>query len=181
MATSEISQKRPPTEYSQSYWQSTFQAHPSQERTTIFHSSKPFNPDLANAFFRAGRIEAWGRGIEKIQESCRAQGLPTPELRVVGEDFWTIFQFPTQKTPVETPVKTPVEIPRATPAKILAALAAQPTATLEEVAAQIGKSVRAVERATAALVRTGRLRFVGPKKTGRWEVVHRDDSGVGGR
>ena len=26
------------------------------------HSSKPFNPDVANAFFRAGEIEAWGQG-----------------------------------------------------------------------------------------------------------------------
>jgi len=30
------------------------------------HPSKPFNPLLANAFFRAGYIESWGRGIEKI-------------------------------------------------------------------------------------------------------------------
>ena len=26
------------------------------------HSSQPFNPDIANVFFRAGEIEAWGRG-----------------------------------------------------------------------------------------------------------------------
>jgi len=30
------------------------------------HPSQPFNPDIANAFFRAGEIEAWGRGIERI-------------------------------------------------------------------------------------------------------------------
>ncbi len=30
------------------------------------HPSQPYNPLLANAFFRAGYIEAWGRGIEKI-------------------------------------------------------------------------------------------------------------------
>ena len=30
------------------------------------HASKPFNPLIANAFFRAGMIESWGRGIEKI-------------------------------------------------------------------------------------------------------------------
>ena len=26
------------------------------------HASRPFNPDIANAFFRAGEIEAWGHG-----------------------------------------------------------------------------------------------------------------------
>ena len=30
------------------------------------HSSQPYNPEIANAFFRAGEIEAWGRGIERI-------------------------------------------------------------------------------------------------------------------
>lgn len=32
------------------------------------HSSQPYNPDVANAFFRAGMIETWGRGIERIME-----------------------------------------------------------------------------------------------------------------
>ena len=36
--------------------------------TTI--ESKPFNPNIANGFFRAGFIETWGRGIEKICEAC---------------------------------------------------------------------------------------------------------------
>lgn len=30
------------------------------------HPSHPFNPLIANAFFRSGYIESWGRGIEKI-------------------------------------------------------------------------------------------------------------------
>ena len=29
------------------------------------HRSRPYNPLIANTFFRAGFIEAWGRGIEK--------------------------------------------------------------------------------------------------------------------
>jgi len=36
------------------------------------HASKPFNPLIANAFFRAGMIESWGRGIEKINQECKA-------------------------------------------------------------------------------------------------------------
>ena len=30
------------------------------------HRSMPYNPDIANTFFRAGEVEAWGRGIERI-------------------------------------------------------------------------------------------------------------------
>ncbi len=47
--------------------------------------SKPywrhFNPDVANAFFRAGMIEAWGRGIERIMQECVTVGVREPELR----------------------------------------------------------------------------------------------------
>ncbi len=51
------------------------------ERLLGKHSSQPFNPDVANAFFRAGMIEAWGRGIERIMQECVTAGVPEPELR----------------------------------------------------------------------------------------------------
>ncbi len=38
------------------------------EKLMAKHASHPFNPDIANAFFRAGLIESWGRGIERITE-----------------------------------------------------------------------------------------------------------------
>lgn len=72
--------------------------------------------------------------------------------------------------PVETPVETPVIGRAKTPERILTILAAHPTCTLAEVAARVGRSVRAVERAVARLQQEGLLRFVGPRKGGRWEV-----------
>jgi ATP-dependent DNA helicase RecG len=41
------------------------------------HPSCPFNPLIANAFFRAGYIESW-RGIEKIERECREHGIEPP-------------------------------------------------------------------------------------------------------
>jgi ATP-dependent DNA helicase RecG len=55
------------------------------------HSSKPRNPDIANTFFRVGYIEAWGRGTIKIVEQCVKHGLPTPEFKNEGSDFWIVF------------------------------------------------------------------------------------------
>jgi len=55
------------------------------------HSSKPRNPDIANTFFRAGYIEAWGRGTIKIIEQSKKHGLPTPEFKNEGSDFWITF------------------------------------------------------------------------------------------
>jgi len=37
------------------------------------HPSRPFNPDLANALFRSGDIESWGRGFRKIIQSVLEQ------------------------------------------------------------------------------------------------------------
>jgi len=42
--------------------------------------------------------------------------------------------------------------------------------TLAEVAARMGKSLSAVQRASAKLVKDGKLKYVGPQKGGRWEV-----------
>jgi len=56
------------------------------------HSSRPFNPDIANAFFRSGYIESWGRGISKMTELCVAEGLPKPSYLVEGSDFWVVFR-----------------------------------------------------------------------------------------
>jgi ATP-dependent DNA helicase RecG len=69
----------------------------------------------------------------------------------------------TGRTPVETPVKTPD--------RIVELLRANPHMTLIEVAGAIGKSLRAVERATAKLAVEGRLRYIGPRKGGHWETL----------
>lgn len=45
--------------------------------------SLPANPTIANVFYRRGTMEAWGRGIGLIMESCTEQGLPAPEIKVI--------------------------------------------------------------------------------------------------
>ena len=47
------------------------------------HSSKPFNPKLAQVFFKSGMIEVWGRGFDKIREACeRYNNAPLPEYDI---------------------------------------------------------------------------------------------------
>jgi ATP-dependent DNA helicase RecG len=57
------------------------------------HSSQPHNPEVANAFFRAGEIEAWGRGIARIFNACRQGGAPEPALRFEAGGVWMTFGF----------------------------------------------------------------------------------------
>ena len=48
------------------------------ERLTQKHPSRPRNKHIAEAFFRAGYIESWGRGIEKILTAFKEAELPEP-------------------------------------------------------------------------------------------------------
>ncbi len=68
---------------------------------------------------------------------------------------------------LKTPVKTPV--------KILQLLKEKPDLTLSELAVLLGKSVSAIERASAKLVKAGELRRVGPDKGGHWEVRRKSE------
>ena len=54
----------------------------STEKLFQKHSSKPYNPKLANAFFMSGMIEAWGRGFDKIKEACARYDGSLPEYDI---------------------------------------------------------------------------------------------------
>jgi ATP-dependent DNA helicase RecG len=63
------------------------------ERLLGAHSSQPHNPEIAHVFFRAGEIEAWGRGIQRAFEACREAGTPEPRIEFDGRDVWVEFPF----------------------------------------------------------------------------------------
>ena len=46
------------------------------------HSSIPYNPKVADVLFKAGMIESWGRGFDKIKEECEANNTPLPEYEI---------------------------------------------------------------------------------------------------
>lgn len=146
------------------------------------HSSQPYNPDVANAFFRAGMIELWGRGIEHIVDACHAEGAPTPEFRFEHGGLWVVFPYPADNVMGNGPSQVTGQVGENVgenvgesavkmSVKILQLLAANPSMRLAEVAAEVGKSVRTIERASAMLVKAGRLKHVGPQKGGHWEVI----------
>lgn len=94
------------------------------------HSSQPFNPDIANVFFRAGKIEAWGRGIARIFESCQKENAPKPLIDIETTGFWIHFPLPVQnnydrmtgKSSVKSSVKI-VNLLKTKPEKIIPEIA----------------------------------------------------------
>ena len=137
---------------------------------------------FANAVFRAGEIEAWGGGIQRIFEACREANAPEPRIQLDGYDLWLKFTFAPNcfqavspkggGAPVSEAVgKASVKASVKTTDALLELLRQNLQMTLADVAAEVGRTVRAVEMAFAKVVKAGRLRFVGPQKGGHWEVL----------
>lgn len=62
------------------------------ENLLIKHPSKPYNPDIANALFRSGYIESWGRGTLKMIKECELAGLPKPNYFYDMSGFFVEFR-----------------------------------------------------------------------------------------
>ena len=61
------------------------------------HSSKPFNPKLAQVFFKSGMIEVWGRGFDKIREACiKYDNAPLPKYDI-GENGVMVLCKPCER------------------------------------------------------------------------------------
>jgi ATP-dependent DNA helicase RecG len=56
------------------------------------HASRPYNPDIANALFRSGYIESWGRGTIKIINECKKAGIPEPVFIYDSSDISIEFR-----------------------------------------------------------------------------------------
>ena len=71
--------------------------------------SRPHNPQVANAFFRAGMIEAWGRGIRRIVDVCRETDNPTPiwTLEASGDGLRVTFPFSDAYQAADPAARTP--------------------------------------------------------------------------
>ena len=137
---------------------------------TSKHSSQPFNPDIANAFFRAGMIEAWGRGIEKMQEDCKADGVPEPSLRYEKTGLWVEFE---NRVSEKSSEKGSEKSSEKSSEKILALMRDNPQMTTLEIAESIGITTRAIEKQIAKLKDKGFIERIGPDRGGHWVVNSR--------
>ena len=61
--------------------------------------SEPINEIIANALFKGGVSEGWGRGILDIYELCKEAGLPEPEYDFVQNFVFLTIRFKTPITP----------------------------------------------------------------------------------
>lgn len=150
------------------------------ERLLGKHPSKPANPLVANAFFRAGYIESWGRGIEKIARECRSHDIEPPGYDFSMSGLMLTFRanpvhlaaaglLPT--TPVTTPMTTPVTTPIDDSTRLLPLMRSNPRISQAELAEALGLTRDGVKYHINKLRRAGVIAHVGPARGGHWEVL----------
>ncbi len=156
------------------------------------HPSKPRNPKLAEAFYRAGFIEAWGRGIEKIIHGFNAEKLTPPTfsveqggvaVHIPRERFEAInMGRPTDidqsnrldKTAIQPiqPDTNPIQTDTKAAQKevIMDMIRKNPAISMAEISRNLSITKSSVQRRLEALVKEGRIRHVGPTNGGSWRL-----------
>ncbi len=141
------------------------------------HTSKPYNPDIAKVFYRAGYIESWGRGIQKICDACKNLGAEEPEYIVHGEDIMVKFKAPqSAKTSDSKNLKPQNDalddaLDDALENKLMMLLKENPYLTQKDISERIFVSRATVQRHVKKLVIEKRLERVGGRRYGYW-VIH---------
>lgn len=133
------------------------------------HQSRPYNPKIARAFFRAGYIESWGRGIQKIFEVCNEYGALQPKYVVHSEDIMLKLAAVsiTDKHVLKLDSKAENT---ALKMKIVEYLQNQPTATQKELQEALNETRTYIQKIVKELVGEGKIERKGGKRFGYWEV-----------
>jgi ATP-dependent DNA helicase RecG len=133
------------------------------------HNSVPFNPDIANTFYRAGYIEAWGRGIKKICDACKELGAKEPEYIIHGHDvmvrFESLHTHESQEKSQEKNIKR-----NAITEKIIDILKKNPDSSMKEISLKCGVTESWVYKTIKKLKAQEMVYHIGPDKGGHWKV-----------
>ena len=140
------------------------------------HDSIPYNPDIANVFYRAGYIETWGQGIQKICDECTALGAELPKYEIIGTGLRVYF--PALKSALIDQPKAPKHqntekhgaLDDAMVLRIIEILKEQPDISQEALGENLGVTRRVVQKYINALKEAGRIERVGGKRYGHWEI-----------
>ena len=140
------------------------------------HVSRPSNPTIAGCIYLTGKIETWGRGVDKVVWECRKHGCPKPQYTVnPGEPGDIMVRVDAAPDAIVESSENKREtisglinetINETIGETINETIKSNPGISLVRLTALIGKSRATVARGVGALVKEGRIQYRGSKKTG---------------
>lgn len=138
------------------------------------HSSKPYNPSIANVYYLAGFIESWGRGVEKICHACAENGVPQPEYTVHPEDIMIKFSAPEDRIIRSVTHKVSEKVTEKVSEKeqqILYLIAEDPAYTSQILADKLAVSRKTVTLRLRSLKEKGIIVRIGSDTKGYWKII----------
>jgi len=134
------------------------------------HTSKPRNGNIANVFYKAGFIESWGRGIDKIRDGFNAFGFPEPEIKTEFGGVSIVIQRK-QNLDSQTLFKMRSQIQ----AMILEMMERNPLVTQQSIANELGVSRRYVAKIIEELKEKELIKRIGASRYGgKWQVIKKN-------
>ena len=140
------------------------------------HESKPYNPDIARVFYRAGFIENWGQGIQKICDECKGIGAELPVYELTGTTLRIRFKalesalIDQPKAPKHQNTDKHGALDDAIVLKIIEILKEKPDISQEALGENMGVTRRVVQKYINVLKEAGRIERVGGKRYGHWKI-----------
>lgn len=136
------------------------------------HTSRPRNKNIANAFYRAGFIESWGRGIQKIKSGFETAGLASPSFQAtMGGMMVSIWRRENPYVnPHVNPYENPYENASGLDARIISEIQSNARITIQALAEICGKNRDTIRVHLRNMQQKGLVKRVGPDKGGHWEI-----------
>ena len=131
--------------------------------------SRPLNPKISNAFFRAGYIESWGHGIQEIRDMCKSYGNPTPDFKVDADAVFVTFYSLAEIAGTDEDVAQDVAQDKSIETRIVELIKKDNKISREKIAKEIGVSKKTIERQLAKM--RDKIQFIGRGYSGHWEIV----------
>lgn len=163
------------------------------EQMFMPHRSMPRNKLIANAFYYAGLIEAWGRGFEIITEEFTKDGLAVPTFKeefggvtaIIKREIFQAIQLGSRgNTKQDDPNSDPNSDPNnLTDRQLLIIGILEDQGQLDDpnnepetrssIARKLGISESTVKRELAFLSSIGKIKHFGSRSHGRWMVIRK--------
>lgn len=129
------------------------------------HPSRPHNKLIADVFYKAGFIESWGRGTQRIIDNCVAEGLSVPMYEYKMGFLYLTFSHERVNERVNELTDTEKAVYRL--------VANKPSVTQLELAAELRLTVQYIRKIMKALKDKNYIERIGADKNGYWKIIEK--------
>ena len=129
------------------------------------HPSRPHNKLIADVFYKAGFIESWGRGTQRIIDNCLAEGLSAP----VYEHKMGFLYLTFSHERINERINELSDMER----EVYQILREEPTIRQIDLANRLDLTEQYIRKLIKKLKEHGWIERIGARKNGYWKIIEK--------